>query len=106
MTQGRRGALLRDAGAGLEGEREAHATAEGHAEEEAELRQVLESALGSLAPEDRVAVELYVLEELPAADIARMLGFPNAKAVYNRVYRALDALRSELERAGIRREDL
>jgi hypothetical protein len=35
-----------------------------------------------------------------------MLGFPNAKAVYNRVYRALDALRSELERAGIKREDL
>lgn len=106
VTHGRRGALLRDAGAGMAEEEEPQATAEGRPEEAAELRELLERALGSLPPEDRVAVELYVLEELPAADIARMLGFPNAKAVYNRVYRALDALRVQLGRAGIRREDL
>ncbi len=47
------------------------------------------------------AVELYVIDEHPAADIARMLGLPNAKAVYNRVYRALDALKHRLEQEGI-----
>ena len=56
--------------------------------------------------EDRVAVELHVLEELPAADVARLLGLPNAKAVYNRVYRALEVLRGQVERAGLSREDL
>jgi DNA-directed RNA polymerase specialized sigma24 family protein len=48
---------------------------------------------------------LYVIEELPAQDIARILRLPNAKAVYNHVYRALAALRGELERAGIARRD-
>jgi len=104
-TEGRRGALLRDAGAGVAGVEDAPASAEARAEGAGDLREPLERALGSLAPEERVAVELYVLEELPAADIARILGFPNAKAVYNRVYRALDALRAHLERAGVRRED-
>jgi DNA-directed RNA polymerase specialized sigma24 family protein len=55
---------------------------------------------------DRVAVHLYVVEELPAADIARILGLPNAKAVYNRVYRALAALRQRLVQDGFLREDL
>ena len=54
----------------------------------------------------RVAIELYVMEELPAADVARIVGLPNAKAVYNRVYRALADLRERLESAGVRREDL
>ncbi len=66
----------------------------------------LDRALATLTPEDRVAVELYVVEELPAADIARIIGLPNAKAVYNRVYRALDALRAWLEAAGIAEGDL
>lgn len=68
--------------------------------------EALAGAMKSLGPEDRAAVELYVIEDLPAQDIARILGLPNAKAVYNRVYRALAALRSELERAGIQRVDL
>ena len=72
----------------------------------AESRALVEQALCALSAEDRVAVELYVMEELPAADIARTLGLPNAKAVYNRVYRALAAVRAQLEQAGIRREDL
>ena len=53
-----------------------------------------------------MAVELHVVEELPAADVARLLGLPNAKAVYNRVYRALELLRGQFERAGLSREDL
>jgi len=66
----------------------------------------LEQALSCLTPEDRVAVELYVVRELSADVVARIVGLPNAKAVYNRVYRALAAVRERLERAGVRREDL
>lgn len=74
--------------------------------EAAERRSLLARAFASLDPKDRFAVELYVLEELPAAEVARIAGLRNAKAVYNRVYRALAAVREELERAGIRREDI
>jgi RNA polymerase sigma factor (sigma-70 family) len=63
-------------------------------------------ALDVLSHEDRVAVELYVVDQLPAADIARILGLSGAKAVYNRVYRALDAVRAWLEGAGIGANDL
>jgi RNA polymerase sigma factor (sigma-70 family) len=71
-----------------------------------DARAMLEQALGALNAEDRVAVELYVVDELPAAAVAKVLGLPNVKAVYNRVHRALALLREQLERAGVRREDL
>jgi RNA polymerase sigma factor (sigma-70 family) len=71
-----------------------------------DARRALVGPLRSLPREDRVAVEMYVIDEVPAADIARVLGLPNAKSVYNRVYRALEAMRRELERAGIGRDDL
>jgi RNA polymerase sigma factor (sigma-70 family) len=74
--------------------------------ETSEVREWLNRILESLSPEDRVALELYVVEELPAADIARVLGLSNAKAVYNRVYRSLEAMRRQLQQAGISREDL
>lgn len=63
-------------------------------------------ALGQLTPDEQLAVQLFVLEELPATEVARLLGWRNAKAVYNRVYRALAEIRASLERQGIRREDL
>ena len=74
--------------------------------EHPERRAWLERALTRLDPEDRVAVQLYVIEELPAADIARILGLANAKAVYNKVYRALESLRAEFGQAGIGPGDL
>jgi DNA-directed RNA polymerase specialized sigma24 family protein len=74
--------------------------------ESAERRERLRLALAALAPEDRLAVELYLMEELPADRVARILGLANAKAVYNRVYRALAELRTRLEQSGIRRGDL
>jgi RNA polymerase sigma factor (sigma-70 family) len=64
------------------------------------------SALGSLPADERLAVEMFVVHEMPAAAIARALRWPNAKAVYNRVYRALASVREGLKRRGIRREDL
>lgn len=72
----------------------------------AEMRQALHRALADLSAEQRLAVQLYVIDEVPAAEVARVVGLPNAKAVYNCVYRALAAARAELERAGYRRDML
>jgi RNA polymerase sigma factor (sigma-70 family) len=66
----------------------------------------LTSALESLTPDERHAVQLFVVDEMSAADVARTVGWPNAKAVYNRVYRCLAAIRQAFERAGIQRRDL
>ena len=73
---------------------------------QAEQATRLAEALESLPPDERLAIQLFVVEELPAADVARVLGLPNAKSVYNRVYRALAELRARLERAGISGVDL
>ena len=74
--------------------------------ETAEQRAILADAVDSLDTADRRIVDLYVVDERPAVSVASMLGLPNAKAVYNRVYRALGALRERLEQSGIRRGDL
>ncbi|HEX9280473.1 MAG TPA: sigma-70 family RNA polymerase sigma factor [Gemmatimonadales bacterium] len=71
-----------------------------------EQSALLTKALEALPAEDRVAVQLYVVEEMPAEQVARALGLPNAKAVYNCVYRALATVRASLERVGIHRGDL
>ena len=73
---------------------------------EAEHGPRLAEALESLPPDDRLAIQLFVVDELPAADVARIAGFPSAKTVYNRVYRALADLRLRLERAGVSGVDL
>jgi RNA polymerase sigma factor (sigma-70 family) len=71
-----------------------------------ESGRILKGALGALPSTDRVAVEMYVIDGLPAGEIARVLGLPNAKAVYNRVYRALETVRRSLEGVGLGRDDL
>ena len=83
-------------------EEPALADAVGQAEHGARINEAMES----LSADDRLAIQLFVVEELPAADVARVLGFPNAKTVYNRVYRALADLRVRLERIGITGVDL
>lgn len=72
----------------------------------AERQAILAAALESLPPDDRLAVQLYVVDGMPADQVARALGFPSAKTVYNRVYRALAGIRADLERAGIKGGDL
>ena len=97
-----RGRLFREVFPGqLEPDAEAVTSKDG-----SDARHWLETALATLDTLDRVAIQLYIVDELPAADIARVLGLPNAKAVYNRVYRGLELMRSTLDKAGIRREDL
>ena len=54
-----------------------------------EQKALLTRALDSLPPDDRLAVQLYVVDDMPADQVARALGYPNTKTVYNRVYRAL-----------------
>lgn len=72
----------------------------------ADSRRRLLATLATQAPDVRLAVQLFVVEGLPAADVARAVGWSGAKAVYNRVYRALAAIKTALERAGIGPEDL
>jgi RNA polymerase sigma factor (sigma-70 family) len=102
VAERQRGRVLHDLAGAPPPEVEVEAAAEPAPGETSEL---LERALGALSPEDRTAVHLYVTEELSAAEVARILGW-SPKTVYNRVYRALAALREHLEGAGLRREDL
>lgn len=102
VADGRRGGVLRELG----GPPPAPEADSSELDDVDYARAILEDALGTLSPEDRVAVELYVVEQLPAAEVARLVGLPNAKAVYNRTYRALAALRERLEHASVRRHDL
>lgn len=103
VTAGRRGRILRELGGPPPAEPEADAS---DSTDLADTRAMLNGALDELSAEDRVAVQLYVLEEMSAADVARVLHLPDAKAVYNRVYRALAAVRARLEQVGIGPEDL
>ncbi len=72
----------------------------------ADLAGRLAAALDSQPPDVRLAVQLFVIDELRAAEVAKVVGWPNAKAVYNRVSRALESMRAALEREGVRRGDL
>lgn len=74
--------------------------------ETAEATRHIAAALAGLPADLRLALQLFVIEELPAADVARVVGWPSAKTVYNRVYRALAAIRADLLASGIGRGDL
>ena len=63
----------------------------------AESADMLRNALVHLSADEQLAVQLFVVEELPAEAVARAVGWPNSKAVYNRVYRALATLRRAME---------
>ena len=71
-----------------------------------DLRERLASLLGRLGVEDRLAVQLFVVDELAAAEVARIVGWKSSKTVYNRVSRALASLRRDLLSQGLARGDL
>jgi RNA polymerase sigma factor (sigma-70 family) len=73
---------------------------------EPDLRERLGGLLDRLGVEDRLAVQLFVVDELGAADVARIVGWKSPKMVYNRVSRALASLRRGLLAQGLAREDL
>ena len=64
--------------------------------EDADEGARLARALAQLTAKEREAIQLFVVEERPAAEVAQAVGWPNAKMVYNRVHRALAAVRSIL----------
>lgn len=74
--------------------------------ETAESIRRMAHLLASQPDDVRVAVELFIVERMSAAAVAGAVGWPNAKTVYNRVYRALASLRAGLEREGIGPGDL
>jgi RNA polymerase sigma factor, sigma-70 family len=76
VSAGRRGTILRDLAPPDLAPEEMDST--DPAETDDRGRRV-EEALRTLPPQDRAAVELYVLEELSAAEIARVLGLHNAE---------------------------
>ena len=69
----------------------------------AETGSRLAASLSVLDPDERLAVQLFVIDDVPAERVASIVGWPNAKSVYNRVYRALAAVKKELERSGFDR---
>ena len=71
----------------------------------AETGTQLAAALKILPADERLAIQLFVIDELPADRVARIVRWPNAKAVYNRVYRALALVRKDLERQGFKPSD-
>ena len=71
-----------------------------------DTREQIAKALANLSPEDRLAVQLFVIDDLSAAEVARLVGWPSAKTVYNRVSRALAAIRADFSRRGIESADI
>jgi len=56
----------------------------------------MRAALSELPPEERLAIQLFIVEEVPAGTVAKIVGWSNPKSVYNRVYRALEKIRQKL----------
>jgi RNA polymerase sigma factor (sigma-70 family) len=54
------------------------------------------AVLETLPPDVRMATLLFVVDDVPADEVARIVGWPGRKTVYNRVYRALAAVRRRL----------
>jgi len=71
-----------------------------------ELARRVATALQELSVEEQAAIQLYVVDGMAAVDVARTLGLPTAKTVYNRAYRGLKRLRSLLQKDGFDPADL
>lgn len=98
----RRGPPIEELKANLEAERTSPSDALDRRLLRDELLDRLGPALETLSEPDRLALQLYVVEGLPAEEVARLLGWKSAKTVYNHVYRALAALRDHLRQEGLK----
>jgi len=70
-------------------------------EEAAGRSRLVQEILATLPEADRVLLQLYVVEGMAATAVAKVTGLPNSKAVYNRAYRLLEALRPRMREAGL-----
>jgi RNA polymerase sigma factor (sigma-70 family) len=68
----------------------------------ADLNVVLNAALATLAPTDRLLIKLRFEDDLSMPEIARQLGFPTRFHAYRRLARVLAELRPALRRVGLR----
>ncbi len=66
-----------------------------------ELREALAACLSGLAARDRLLLALRFEDDLPARQIAEVMGFPTLFHVYRRLNAVLASLRGELQRRGI-----
>jgi RNA polymerase sigma factor (sigma-70 family) len=65
----------------------------------------LKKALDNLSPEDRLIVKMWIVDGLKIVDIARILCMEQ-KPLYRRLEKILKQLRSDLEREGVRWEQV
>ena len=73
--------------------------------ERAERARKLESAIGTLAPRDRLLIRLRFDEELSAREITALMQFPTLFHVYRRLDVVLRSLRHALRSAGLEEVD-
>jgi RNA polymerase sigma factor (sigma-70 family) len=78
-----------------------HAGAAELAVREAELYSMLDDALTSLQPQDRLLLRLRFDDDLSAQEIARLLDFPSPFHVYRRLNATLAHLRRVLQGRGV-----
>jgi DNA-directed RNA polymerase specialized sigma24 family protein len=65
----------------------------------------LKKALDNLSPEDRLIVKMWIVDGLKIVDIARILCMEQ-KPLYRRLEKILKQLRRDLEREGVRWEQV
>ena len=66
-----------------------------------ERERALSQAVEGLQSRDRLLIRLRFAEDLPAREIARLLGFPTLFHVYRRLNKVLEALREALQALGV-----
>jgi RNA polymerase sigma factor (sigma-70 family) len=66
-----------------------------------ERERALSQAVEGLPPRDRLLLRLRFAEDLPAREIARVIGFPTLFHVYRRLNKVLEGLRSALQALGV-----
>lgn len=66
-----------------------------------DLSRILESALAALTPRDRLLLKLRYEDDLPAREIAALLGVPSPFHVYRRINALLTDLRGSLRARGV-----
>jgi len=79
----------------------AHAVGAELAVRQTELRSMLDDALMTLQPQDRLLLRLRFDDDLSAQEIARLLDFPSAFHVYRRINATLARLRRVLQGRGV-----
>ena len=66
-----------------------------------ERGRALSQAVEGLQPRDRLLLRLRFAEDLPAREIARLMGFPTLFHVYRRLNKVLEGLREALRAVGV-----